>query len=86
MRPAVPRSADRLVRILSGRRSGPGNVTDRRANPGQSRSRRQRHTRHLVGGKEADAEQGAGQVELPLEKVGPPLVAHPEATIPEQPC
>ena len=36
------------------------------------------------GGEEADAEQGAGQ--QPLEKVGPPLVARPEATMPEQPC
>ena len=39
-----------------------------------------------LGGEEANAEQGAGQVEQPLEKVGPPLVAHPEAAIPEQPC
>ena len=36
-------------------------------------------------GEEAEAEQGVAQVVLPMENVGPPLVAHPKATIPEQP-
>jgi hypothetical protein len=38
-----------------------------------------------LGGKEADAEQGAGQVEQPLEQVGAPLIADAQAAIAEQP-
>src|SRR5688572_15772137 len=37
------------------------------------------------GGEVAEAEQGAGQVEESLEQIRPPLVAHAEATKPEQP-
>ena len=50
---------------------------------------RQRAARDTSGSvlrlEEPEAEQGAGQVQQPLEQVGPPLVAHPEATAPQQP-
>jgi hypothetical protein len=38
-----------------------------------------------MAGKEADADEGAGQVEEPLEQVGAPLVADAEAKVTDQP-
>ena len=37
------------------------------------------------GSEEGETDQGAGQVEEPLEEVGPALVANPEAAAAEQP-